>query len=124
MSPRACALGLVVVLVLGAAGCGKGKKDGASCDDVGARFLALAHQQLDSAAKAGDVDAELKTRVESHVPAMRDAMVRACKEDGWAKETRDCFANAAGDTEMTGCYQSMPAEQRALLEKASSPPTR
>jgi len=120
MSYRAIAL----VLVLTAAACGKGKKDGASCEDVGARFLALAHQQLDRAAEAGDVDPEIGKAVAGHVPAMRDAMVRACKEDGWSVETRTCFAGAASDTQMTGCYQTMPAEQRALLEKASSPPTR
>lgn len=120
MSPRA----LAVLLTLALGACGKGKKEGASCGDVGARFLAIAQAQVDSAAKAGDVDAELETAVESHLPAMRDAMVRACKEDGWSKETRDCFAGAASDTAMTSCYQTMPAEQRALLEKASSPPER
>jgi hypothetical protein len=118
MSPRA--LALVAALTLALTGCGKGKKDGASCEEVGARFLALAHAQVDSAAKAGDVDPELETAVESHLPAMRDSMVRACKEDGWSKETRDCFAAAADDTRMTACYQTMPAEQRALLEKAAS----
>ena len=118
MSPRALAL----TLALAASSCGKGAKDGASCDDVGARFLALAHAQLDGAAEAGELDAERKTAVESHLPAMRDAMVRACKEDGWSKETRDCFAGASSDTQMTSCYQTMPAEQRALLEKASSTP--
>lgn len=120
MSPRALAL----LLALALPACGKGKKDGASCEDVGARFLALAHAQVDSAAKAGDVAPELETAVESHLPAMRDSMVRACKEDGWSKETRDCFAAASSDTRMTACYQTMPAEQRALLEKASSPPER
>ena len=115
---------LVVLLALALPACGKGKKEGASCEDVGARFLALAHAQVDNAAKAGDVDPELETAVESHLPAMRDSMVKACKEDGWSVETRDCFAGASDDKKMTACYQTMPAEQRALLEKASTPPAR
>ena len=65
-----------------------------------------------------------ETAVESHLPAMRDSMVKACKEDGWSVETRDCFAGASDDKKMTACYQTMPAEQRALLEKASTPPAR
>lgn len=120
MSPRA----LAFLLPLALAACGKGKQGGASCEDVGARFLALAHAQVDNAARAGDVEPDLETAVESHLPAMRDSMVRACKEDGWSKATRDCFAAASTDTTMTACYQAMPAEQRALLEKASSSPKR
>jgi hypothetical protein len=111
----------LLTMALAALGCGKGKaKDGASCDEVGARFLAVAKQQLDSAQKAGEVDARTRTRVENHVPAIRDAMVRACKENGWDAPTRSCFAAADDDGKMKACYQAMAPEQRALLEKSAA----
>jgi hypothetical protein len=106
---------LATMLVLGA--CGSKSRDGASCDEVGARFADLARRQLDEAEKAGAVDTATRGSVAGHVPAMRDAMVRHCKEGGWSAETRGCFAKAMTDTQMNDCYASMPADQRAKLEK-------
>lgn len=112
---------LAGALALAVTACNKGKaKDGASCDEVGARFLAVAKLQLDTAEKAGEVDARTRTRVENHVPAIRDAMVRACKENGWDGATRSCFAAADDDGKMKACYQAMSPEQRALLEKSAA----
>ncbi len=113
-------LGLAMSLALVAGGCGKQAADGASCDAVGARFLALAHQQLADAQRTGDVDAPTRARIDNHVPAIRDAMVRACKEHGWAAETRACFAAADSDGKMKACYQAMAPEQRALLEQSAA----
>ena len=108
---------LVVVTALALAACGSKSRDGASCDEVGARFLDLAKRQLDEAEKAGGVDKATHASVASHVPAMRDAMVRHCEEGDWSAETRGCFAKAMTDTQMNDCYASMPADQRAKLEK-------
>ncbi|MCA9677825.1 MAG: hypothetical protein H6709_01260 [Kofleriaceae bacterium] len=116
-------LGLVLItcgLAATSPGCKKKAGDGASCDAVGARFLAVAHRQLDDAVKTGAADPETRKRVEGTVPAIRDAMVRACKEDGWAADTRTCFAGASDDAAMKACYQGLAPEQRAMLEKAAA----
>jgi len=117
--PMSRRLVIVAALALAAApaGCHRGKHDGASCDEVGARFTDLARRQLDQAKQAGAVDDKTRTAVEGHVPAMRDSIVRGCKEGGWSAETRGCFARAESDTQMTTCYAAMPADQRAKLEK-------
>jgi hypothetical protein len=120
---NAVAAGLVIAVIglaLTAPGCGKGKNAGATCDAVGARFLAVARKQLDDASKAGDLEGETRTRIDNHIPAIRDAMVRACKENAWTAEVRACFASADDDGKMKACYQAMPPEQRALLEKAAA----
>ena len=108
---------LVAAAALAFAACGKRAHDGATCEEVGARFVDLARRQLEAAREAGDVGADAHGAVASHVPAMRDTMVRACKEGSWSADTRGCFAKAESDTQMTTCYASMPADQRAKLEK-------
>lgn len=109
-----------VALLLLLAACAKGGDDGATCEAAGARFLELAHHQLENAAKAGHLDAKTRATVDGHVPAMRDAMVRACKEHGWPAETRACFAGAANDTAITTCYETMPPELKARLDRATA----
>ena len=112
---------LVLGVLLAAAGCGKGKPGaGDSCAAVGAQFLALSHRQLDDARAAKQVDDQTYASVAGHLPTIRDAMVRACKDDAWSGETRACFARAPDDAAIKACYQAMPAEQRELLEKASA----
>lgn len=109
---------LASMLVLVA--CGKGAKDGASCEAVGTRFLELAHKQIDDAAGADEVDPETRAGVEGHLPAMRDAMVRACKEHEWPAETRGCYASATKDADMEACYAAMSPELRARLDEATA----
>ena len=110
---------LVAVLCTG---CHKGKKDGATCDDVGAAFLALGHRQLEDAEKAGGLDAKTRATVESHVPAMRDSMVRLCKETSWSGDSRRCFVNATDDAAMLSCYQTLTTDQQAKLEEGFAEP--
>jgi hypothetical protein len=107
---------LVCLLLLAA--CGKHKKDGSTCEEGGTAFLALSHKELDTAS----VDSKTRDTVESHVPAMRDSMVRACKEGHWAVEARRCFASAADDAAMESCYQMLTADQQAVLEAGFAPP--
>jgi hypothetical protein len=111
------------VVLLALAACGQRDRRDATCQDVGTRFLELVRQQVGEAARGG-LDDTTRAQIETHAPAMRDAMVRACEDGAWADETRACFARARSDTAMTACYESMPAEQRALLEKASAYPSR
>lgn len=116
MSRTTAALATVLLLA-----CHRGAKDPAACEIVGQRFVDLAHRQLDDASKAGSVDDHTRASVDSHVPAMRDSIVRACKEGNWAADLRTCFSTASDGAAMESCYQTMPPEQRALLDKASGP---
>jgi hypothetical protein len=106
------------LVLLALAACGKGTKDGASCKDVGTRFLEVAQRQLADA--AGDVDVETRAAVDSHLPAMRDAIVRACEDHEWPAQTRGCYASAAAGGDMEACYQAMPPELRARLDEATA----
>jgi hypothetical protein len=109
---------VVVALPLGSFGCGKrdAGKAGASCDAVGARFLAVARARLEA---RPDLDAALRTGIEDLLSPMRDGMVRGCREGGWTPAARDCFAGAADDAAMKACYQQLtPAQQQALAAHA------
>jgi hypothetical protein len=110
----------LLLAALAAAACGKGPAEGAPCDEVGTNFLALAHADLRLAADAGAVDPETRGDTESHLPAIRDSIVRHCKEDGWSAATRDCFASARSADHMTRCYEALPPEHRDPLDKASA----
>ena len=113
---RIAALAATVLLFA----CHRGAKDPAACEVVGQRFLDITHRQVDDATATGTADEATRAAVSSHIPAMRDSIVRACHEGNWSADTRGCFATATDATAMESCYQSMPPDQRALLDKASS----
>jgi len=120
-----CRLALVAVLALasaGTTGCKKKPADGATCDQAGAKFAANVHHTIGAAEKAKDTDATGRRTIDDTVPAMRDAMVRACKEHGWPAETRRCFAEAVDGAAEAACYEAMPPEMRAKLDASSAEP--
>ena len=112
---------ILFVAALALAGCKKGKKDGPSCDDAGKQYAANLHLAVGEAQRDGKTDAEGRQLIDDHVPAMRDMMVRACKEHHWPAETRKCFAEAADGAAEDACYEAMPAELRAKLDESASP---
>jgi hypothetical protein len=105
---------VVFAMLAGSLGCGKRSADkaGASCEAVGARFLAVARAQL---AARSELDAQLRTGIEDLLSPMRDGMVRACREGEWTPAARDCFAGAADDAAMKACYQQLTPEQQHAL---------
>jgi hypothetical protein len=108
------------LLLLVLAACSKKAKDGATCDEVGAKMLELSTGDLEAATKAGRTDPEMHALAEAQLPAMRDSIVRHCKEDGWSPQVRGCFATATDGDAMTLCYQRLPDEQRGRLDSAST----
>jgi hypothetical protein len=102
------------------AGCSKKAKDGATCDQVGARLFELTGAELELAARTERVDPDTRTLSAAQLPAMRDSIVRHCKDDGWSPEIRGCFVAAADGDGMTICYQRLPDEQRARLDRSST----
>ena len=52
--------------------------------------------------------------------AVRDAMVKACKETKWSPAVRDCLVAAADERGLQACQEQLTPEQRAQLDHASS----
>ena len=76
---------LLATLMVAALGVGCKHKKGATCDAAGARFLALARQDLDASA---DLDAASKRGLVGLLAPMRDAMVRACRRTAGRGQAR------------------------------------
>ena len=106
----------ILALTVAAGGCHR-HRDPASCDKVGARVLALAHQDLDA---TKDLEPANRRGVEGLLAPMRDAMVRACREDGWAKDARACYVGAADVAALRACDAMLTEPQRELMRKAAS----
>lgn len=107
---------LVSLTALALAGCKKGGGN-ASCDAVGARFLAIAEADL---AKATDVARDEREAVHGLIAPLRDAMVKACRQDGWSADARACFGDAPDEARFRACEAKLSGEQRALLEQSSA----
>jgi hypothetical protein len=109
---------LAFAIVLAAAGCKRhGATGGAPCDAVGAKFASIARADL---AAQKDLDPELAAGVDGLIAPMRDGLVRACKENGWAPAARDCFAGAGDARVLKACYAGLTADQRAALDRAAA----
>ncbi|MEZ4403743.1 MAG: hypothetical protein R3B06_27210 [Kofleriaceae bacterium] len=106
---------LGLVIALGA--CKRAPKGERSCAQVGARFYAIAHAQVDATA---DLSAGERTSVTGLLAPMRDAMVRACDGDHWSAAARACFADAADQAAFYACDAALSPEQRAILAKAAA----
>lgn len=119
MRARSCvSLVAVTVIALGAgAGCKRGSRGGSTCDAVGARFLGLAQADL---AATPDLDPAKRRGVTGLLAPMRDAMVRACREDGWSTEARACMIAAADVAGLRACDVHLTEPQRELRRKAAS----
>lgn len=101
---------------LALAACKKHPEGEATCNQVGARFYQLAHDQV---AAAKDVDERTRASVTGLLAPMRDSMVRACRDDKWPAEARACFANALDQPTFYACEPRLTAEQRAALAKSA-----
>jgi hypothetical protein len=123
---RRLVVGLVALaLASTAGGCRREAGDGsARCDQAGARFLELARAQVAGEAARGGLDRETRHMVDGTLPAIRDALVRACTEQRWSPAARDCFATAADGAAVAACHEALPAEQREALDLARLGPAK
>lgn len=107
----------VVACLVAVAACKRGGAGQHACPQVGARFYALAHAQIDADAT---LTAPERRGVLGLLAPMRDSMVRACTEDRWAEPARACFVAAADRAAFHACEARLSAEQRALLARHAS----
>ena len=107
----------LIVALAALAGCKRAPGVGAPCDAVGARFVTVAQTEL---AAHTELDTELAGGVRDLLPPIRDGMVRACKENAWGPQARDCFADAADGRAMKACYGQLDPAQRTALDRAAA----
>jgi hypothetical protein len=104
----------LVVLALLAA-CRATAPEGAPCSAVATRQRTLAEADLGSAA----VDPATRNLVEQQLPAIRDALERACHEGAWSRGVRDCMVQAADHAAFQACAQRLTDDQRTALDLAA-----
>ncbi len=109
-------LAFASLVVVAVAGCKKGAGS-SSCDAVGARFLAIAEADL---AKQDKVSPAERDAVRGLVAPLRDAMVKACRQDGWSVDARACYVAAPDEARFRACEAKLSGEQRTLLEQSSA----
>ena len=103
-----------LVLALGAA-CRARPRDSATRDAVAARVSTLARADLGSATVAP----ETRELVAAQLPAMRDALARACTEAAWAPAVRNCMVQARDHAAFQACEQRLTDDQRRALDLAA-----
>ncbi|MBK9033580.1 MAG: hypothetical protein IPL61_20340 [Myxococcales bacterium] len=105
---------IVLACVLAVAACKRPPAGERTCAQVGARFYAIAHAQVD---QSQELTKGERAGVISMLAPMRDSMVRACTDDHWAALARACFTDAADQAAFYACEGQLSPEQRALLAK-------
>jgi hypothetical protein len=111
---------VVALVCLGAGAAGFGCRGGAGdaappCGAVAAKFYEIAKHDLETA-KVDDATARAVT---DQLPAMRDALARACTEGTWSGATRKCLVHANDHAGVETCEQQLTDEQRRDLDRAT-----
>jgi hypothetical protein len=95
--------------------CREKPPEGAPCSAVATRQLTLAQAALGSATLAPATRALL----DKQLPAIRDALDRACREGGWSSSVRDCMVQATDHAAFQACEQRLTDDQRRALDLAA-----
>jgi hypothetical protein len=107
-----------MLLLLGAlAGCNRGASDGPPCGAVGAKFMALAKDDLEH--KQPPIDEAMRRAVEAQLPAMRDSIVHVCTDSTWTGAVRKCLVDANDRVAFEACEQQLTDPQRQALDRAA-----
>ncbi|HET9623174.1 MAG TPA: hypothetical protein VFP84_17495 [Kofleriaceae bacterium] len=115
-TPRTASI-WIAALLAGAAAChAAGTDPPPTCGVVAARFLDLARRDLEAA----KVDEASSRAVKAQLPAMRDALARACNEGKWSEATRRCLVRANDHIGLEACEQELTDEQRRDLDRGLS----
>jgi hypothetical protein len=106
---------LVAAAVASVGACRSGGSDAPACGAVGAKFLALAKDDL----ATSKVDETMRRAVIDQLPAMRDSLALACTEGKWTEAVRTCLVNARSHVEFEACEQQLTDAQRQSLDRAA-----
>jgi hypothetical protein len=105
---------LCFVAVLASAACNR-SSDGPACGAVGAKFMALAKDDLEHK----KVDETMRRAVEAQLPAMRDSIVHVCTDSKWTAAVRKCLVDANDRVAFEACQQQLTDAQRQALDKSA-----
>ena len=91
----------------------RGNSAAPSCEAVGAKLVALAKFELETA----KIDADARRNIDDQLPAMRDSLVNACKDSTWEPAVRTCLVNAIDHVAFEKCQRDLTSAQRDRLER-------
>ncbi|MBA3819732.1 MAG: hypothetical protein H0X17_12620 [Deltaproteobacteria bacterium] len=111
----------VILLAAASGGCRRDPDAAPPCGAIGAKLLVIARADLDAAGATHD-DAT-RRGVLDQLPAMRDALVNACKETRWTDAVRRCLVAAPDHVAFEGCQQQLTDSQRQALDRPSPKPS-
>lgn len=97
------------------AACREPSREGTPCTAVATRVFALAEADLGSATVAPAT----RSLVEAQLPAMRDALARACREGGWSPSVRECMVQAPDHAAFQACAQNLTDDQRRAIDQTA-----
>lgn len=106
--------GLALALVSLGAACNR-SSDGPACGAVGAKFMALAKDDLEHKG----VSDEIRRDVDAQLPAMRDSLVHSCTDGKWAAGVRTCLVAANDRVAFEACEQQLTDAQRQALDRSA-----
>jgi hypothetical protein len=104
----------LAILIAFLAAC-RGAAQDAPCGIAAGRFFTIAKDEL----ATSKVDDATRRAVEDQLPAMRDGLERACKDDAWTATVRNCIANAPDHVALQQCEQQLTETQRRGLDRAA-----
>ena len=97
------------------AGCARHGDDAPPCSAVAARFVDLAHHDLDQA----KLDDATRRDAADQLPALRDTLAQACADGHWSAATRKCLVQASDHVSFETCEHQLTDEQRRDLDRAN-----
>ncbi|HEV7559793.1 MAG TPA: hypothetical protein VGO00_30155 [Kofleriaceae bacterium] len=105
---------LVVTMLLSTLAC-RGQAGDAPCGVAAGTFFTIAKGELDKAT----VDDATRRAVSEQLPAMRDSLENACRDDGWSAAVRNCLARCTDHVAVEECERQLTEPQRAGLDRAA-----
>ena len=103
------------VLLLLVLACRATPRDGAPCSAVATRQRTLAADALGSAT----VEPATRALVERSLPALQQALTRACEGGAWSPAVRDCMVQARDHAAFQACELQLTDDQRRALDLAA-----
>lgn len=105
----------VLVIVGFVLACRATPRAGAPCNAVATRQRTLAEGALGSAT----VEPATRALVERSLPALQEALMRACEGGAWSPAVRDCMVQAPDHAAFQACELRLTDDQRRALDLAA-----
>ena|SRR6185312_16719234 len=98
-----------------AGACHQRAVESAPCSAVAGRLTTITRAALGSAT----VDPEVRPLVTAQLPALQNALTRACSDGAWSAAIRNCMVQAPDHAAFQLCEQKLTDDQRRALDQAA-----